>query len=97
MNRISKSGTTAGPAIAFRVFKEIPEKKYGREEAVKRIYVTADKAGGAFKNPATGKAMKPLLLRMNWRTFLRTDSRLRATALCGTLLFEISCRTRAKQ
>lgn len=36
-NRISKSGTTTEPAIAFRVFKGIPEKKYGKEEAAKRI------------------------------------------------------------
>ena len=34
---ISKSGTTTEPAIAFRVFKEILEKKYGKEEAAKRI------------------------------------------------------------
>ena len=37
INMISKSGTTTEPAIAFRVFKEILEKKYGKEEAAKRI------------------------------------------------------------
>lgn len=37
INMISKSGTTTEPAIAFRVFKEILEKKYGKEEASKRI------------------------------------------------------------
>lgn len=53
INMISKSGTTTEPAIAFRVFKELLEKKYGREEATKRIYATTDKARGALKNLAT--------------------------------------------
>lgn len=52
INMISKSGTTTEPAIAFRVFKEILEKKYGKEEAAKRIYATTDKAKGALKNVA---------------------------------------------
>ena len=30
---ISKSGTTTEPAVAFRIFKEFIEKKYGRKEA----------------------------------------------------------------
>ena len=53
INMISKSGTTTEPAIAFRVFKEILEKKYGKEEAAKRIYATTDKAKGALKKVAT--------------------------------------------
>ena len=53
VNIISKSGTTTEPAIAFRVFKEKLEKKYGKEEAAKRIYATTDKAKGALKNLAT--------------------------------------------
>ena len=53
VNIISKSGTTTEPAIAFRIFKEMLEKKYGKEEAVKRIYATTDKARGALKNLAT--------------------------------------------
>ena len=52
VNVISKSGTTTEPAIAFRVFKELLEKKYGKEEAAKRIYATTDKARGALKNLA---------------------------------------------
>ncbi|MBQ3785716.1 MAG: glucose-6-phosphate isomerase [Lachnospiraceae bacterium] len=52
INMISKSGTTTEPAIAFRVFKEILEKKYGKEEAAKRIYATTDKAKGALKKVA---------------------------------------------
>ena len=53
INMISKSGTTTEPAIAFRVFKEMMEKKYGKAEAAKRIYATTDKARGSLKNLAT--------------------------------------------
>ena len=53
VNVISKSGTTTEPAIAFRVFKELLEKKYGKEGAAGRIYATTDKAKGALKNLAT--------------------------------------------
>lgn len=53
INMISKSGTTTEPAIAFRVFKEMLEKKYGKAEASKRIYATTDKARGSLKNLAT--------------------------------------------
>ncbi|MCF2679139.1 glucose-6-phosphate isomerase [Faecalicatena contorta] len=52
VNIISKSGTTTEPAIAFRIFKELLEKKYGKEEAAKRIYATTDKARGALKGLA---------------------------------------------
>lgn len=52
INMISKSGTTTEPAIAFRVFKEMMEKKYGKAEAAKRIYATTDKARGSLKNLA---------------------------------------------
>lgn len=53
VNMISKSGTTTEPAIAFRVFKEMLEKKYGKTEAAKRIYATTDKARGSLKGLAT--------------------------------------------
>ena len=49
INVISKSGTTTEPAIAFRIFRELLETKYGIEEARKRIYVTTDKERGALK------------------------------------------------
>ena len=52
INMISKSGTTTEPAIAFRVFREILEKKYGKEEAKKRIFCTTDKARGTLKHLA---------------------------------------------
>ena len=53
INMISKSGTTTEPAIAFRVFKEKLEKKYGKVEAAKRIYATTDKDRGSLKKVAT--------------------------------------------
>ena len=53
VNIISKSGTTTEPAIAFRIFKELLENKYGKEEAAKRIYATTDKCRGALKGLAT--------------------------------------------
>lgn len=49
INVISKSGTTTEPAISFRIFRELLEKKYGKAEAAKRIYVTTDKAKGTLK------------------------------------------------
>ncbi|MDD6308684.1 MAG: glucose-6-phosphate isomerase [Clostridia bacterium] len=52
VNVISKSGTTTEPAIAFRVFKELLEKKYGKEGAKERIFVTTDKARGALYSMA---------------------------------------------
>ncbi|KRN76522.1 glucose-6-phosphate isomerase [Weissella minor] len=52
VNVISKSGTTTEPAIAFRVFKEMLEKKYGEEGARERIYATTDAHKGALKQTA---------------------------------------------
>src|SRR3954468_5789329 len=52
INVISKSGTTTEPAIAFRIFRDYLEKKYGKEEAKNRIFVTTDRAKGALKTLA---------------------------------------------
>jgi len=52
VNVISKSGTTTEPAIAFRLFKEILENKYGKEGARERIFATTDKSRGALKSLA---------------------------------------------
>lgn len=52
VNVISKSGTTTEPALAFRIFKEFMENKYGKKEASSRIYATTDKARGALKKLA---------------------------------------------
>ncbi len=52
VNVISKSGTTTEPAVAFRVFKEYMENRYGKSEASKRIYCTTDKSRGTLKKLA---------------------------------------------
>ncbi len=49
INVISKSGTTTEPAVAFRVFRELLEKKYGKDGARERIFVTTDKCKGTLK------------------------------------------------
>ena len=53
INVISKSGTTTEPAVAFRIFRELLEKKYGKEGARERIFVTTDKARGTLKQFST--------------------------------------------
>lgn len=55
INVISKSGTTTEPAVAFRVFRELLEKKYGEDEAAKRIFVTTDRKKGKLKELADEK------------------------------------------
>ena len=62
INVISKSGTTTETSIAFRIFKELLEKKYGKEEAAKRIYVTTDKARGALKALADSEGYKTFVV-----------------------------------
>ena len=49
VNVISKSGTTTEPALAFRVFRELLEERYGKDGAKSRIYATTDKARGTLK------------------------------------------------
>ncbi len=62
VNVISKSGTTTEPAIAFRIFKEMLETKYGKEGAKDRIYVTTDKARGTLKQLATDEGYETFVV-----------------------------------
>lgn len=62
VNIISKSGTTTEPAIAFRIFKKMLEKKYGKEQAAARIYATTDKAKGALKNLADAQGYEKFVV-----------------------------------
>lgn len=64
VNVISKSGTTTEPAIAFRVFKDYMEKKYGVDGAKERIFATTDKSRGALKSLAD---------EMGYETFVIPD------------------------
>ncbi len=52
VNVISKSGTTTEPAVAFRFFRRLLEKRYGKEGAAARIYATTDRHKGALKSLA---------------------------------------------
>ncbi|MCQ2790185.1 MAG: glucose-6-phosphate isomerase [bacterium] len=47
INVISKSGTTTETSISFRIFKNLLEKKVGKEEAKKAIFATTDKEKGS--------------------------------------------------
>lgn len=62
VNVISKSGTTTEPAIAFRVFKELLEKKYGAEGAKKRIYATTDANKGALHDEAVAEGYESFVV-----------------------------------
>ena len=62
LNIISKSGTTTEPAIAFRILRTYVEKKYGVEEARKRIYATTDKAKGALKTLADAEGYESFVV-----------------------------------
>lgn len=65
INVISKSGTTTEPAIAFRIFREFLESKYGVEEARERIYVTTDKKKGALKQLADDEEYETFVIPDN--------------------------------
>ncbi|CAM4483447.1 glucose-6-phosphate isomerase [Paenibacillus endophyticus] len=62
INVISKSGTTTEPAIAFRVFRAALEKKYGKEEARKRIYATTDSEKGALKKLSSEEGYESFII-----------------------------------
>ena len=62
INVISKSGTTTEPAIAFRVFRSLLEKKYGEKEAAERIFVTTDRSKGKLKELANEKGYETFVV-----------------------------------
>nr|WP_300170065.1 glucose-6-phosphate isomerase [uncultured Flavonifractor sp.] len=62
INVISKSGTTTEPAVAFRIFKNLLEEKYGKEEARKRIYATTDAHKGALKGLADAEGYEEFVV-----------------------------------
>lgn len=65
INVISKSGTTTEPALAFRIFREYIEKKYGKEEAKRRIYVTTDKEKGSLMRMAKNEGYETFVIPDN--------------------------------
>ena len=62
INVISKSGTTTEPSVAFRIFKDNLIKKYGKEEAAKRIYATTDRQKGALKTEADAEGYEEFVV-----------------------------------
>ena len=62
VNVISKSGTTTEPALAFRIFKEDLEKRYGKEGAAKRIYATTDAKRGALRSLAEAEGYETFVI-----------------------------------
>ncbi len=62
VNMISKSGTTTEPGIAFRIFRDRLEEKYGKEGAAKRIYATTDRARGALKTLADAEGYEEFVI-----------------------------------
>jgi glucose-6-phosphate isomerase len=62
INVISKSGTTTEPAIAFRFFKTLCEKKYGKEGAKEHIFATTDKERGALKQLADNEGYETFVV-----------------------------------
>lgn len=62
VNVISKSGTTTEPAVSFRLFKQLLEDKYGKDEAKERIFATTDKEKGALKQLATNEGYETFVV-----------------------------------
>lgn len=84
VNVISKSGTTTEPALAFRIFKELLETRYGKEGARERIFVTTDRVRGALKKLADAEG---------YETFVVPDDvggRYSVLTACGLLPIAVS-------
>ena len=65
INVISKSGTTTEPAIAFSILKELLIKKYGKEKAKERIYITTDKEKGVLRKEAITEGYETFIVPDN--------------------------------
>ena len=85
VNVISKSGTTTEPAIAFRVFRNLLEERYGKEGANERIYCTTDKARGTLKALADAEGWDSFVVPDNvgGRYSVLTAVGLLPIAVCG--------------
>lgn len=84
VNVVSKSGTTTEPAVAFRVFRDLLEKKYGREGARGRIYATTDKARGTLKKLADEECYESFVIPDN------IGGRYSVLTACGLLPIAVS-------
>ena len=91
VNVISKSGTTTEPAIAFRVFRELLEQRYGKDEARKRIYCTTDRAKGTLKELADREGYETFVVPddVGGRFSVLTAVGLLPIAVCGADLDQL--------
>ncbi len=91
INVISKSGTTIEPAIAFRIFKDLIERKYGKSGARERIFVTTDKTKGALRELAEKEGYEAFEIADNigGRYSVLSAVGLLPIAVCGANLDEI--------
>ena len=62
VNVISKSGSTLEPALSFRLFKSMLEKKYGTTGARRRIFATTGESGGVLRSIAETEGYDRLVL-----------------------------------
>lgn len=91
INVISKSGTTTEPAIAFRIFKNLLEERYGKEKAKERIYCTTDKSKGALRELAENEGYETFVIPDNvgGRFSVLTSVGLLPIAVCGADVDEL--------
>lgn len=91
INMISKSGTTTEPAIAFRVFRELLEKKYGKQGARQRIYCTTDRSRGTLKQLADREGYETFVVPddVGGRYSVLTAVGLLPIAVCGADLKQL--------
>ncbi len=99
LNVISKSGTTTEPAVAFRIFREIMENKYGKEEAARRIFVTTDKCRGTLKKFSDEAGYETFVVPDNigGRYSVLTAVGLLPIAVCGADLDKIMAGAAAQR
>lgn len=99
INVISKSGTTTEPAIAFRIFKALLEKKYGTKAAKERIYVTTDQAKGALKSLCNDEGYESFIIpdHIGGRYSVLTAVGLLPIAVAGINIDELLAGAKAAQ
>ncbi|MCD6161588.1 MAG: glucose-6-phosphate isomerase [candidate division Zixibacteria bacterium] len=91
VNVISKSGTTAETAIAFRIIRNLLENKIG-DKAAEFIFATTDKNKGALRDLADSKGYKTFIVPDNvgGRYSIFTDVGLVGLAVAGIDIHEFA-------
>ncbi|MDY3013886.1 MAG: glucose-6-phosphate isomerase [Evtepia sp.] len=91
VNVISKSGSTTEPSIAFLLFRQLLEEKYGRDGARDRIFVTTDRHEGTLRQLANqeGYATFSIPNNIGGRYSVLTPAGLLPLAVAGLRVKEI--------